>query len=439
LVQILLNLATFAVVLVVLVVVHELGHFLTAKRAGVRVLEFAIGYPPRLFAFRRGETEYSLNLLPLGGYVRMVGEEDPSDPRSLAAQSIPWRLAILSGGVIMNILLAFVLFTVSAMLPRTETVGTVVILGVRPGSPAELGGLRADDVVVSVNGRPIRGLGELRYNVNLNLGQSMEIVVRRDGREVPTRVTPRFAPPPGEGATGIIIGIENPIWRYRVERGLTTEQLAERLGVPVEVAQVWELAGADNVGRTPWERQQAEQRGITLDQVRAEYLNALSAILGVSTAQLTESYLQQQTRAPSLVEAIPAGIQRGWEMLVLYRNDITSMIAQRSAPQVAGPVGIYEITGQVAQQATRSGPAVLLDLMALLSINLAIINALPIPMLDGGRILFVLIEAVRGGKRISPDKERFAHLIGAAFLFTLIIVITFNDVVRLVSGESIFR
>lgn len=437
--EILLNLATFAVILVVLVVVHELGHFLTAKRAGVRVLEFAIGFPPRLFAIRRGETEYSVNLLPLGGFVRMVGEEDPSDPRSLAAQSIPWRLVILSGGIIMNVLLAFVLFTVSAMLPRTETVANVVILGVRPGSPAETGGLRPDDMIVSVNGRPIRSLGELRYNVTLNLGQPMTVIVRRDGREVEAHVTPRFAPPPGEGATGILIGIENPIWRYRVERGLTTEQVAERVGVPLEVAQVWELAGADNIGRTQWERDQAAARGIAPEQLRQEYLTALAAVLGVTPVQLSESYLQQQTRALSPLEAIPAGLQRGWEMLVLFRNDITSMIAQRSAPQVAGPVGIYEITGQVAQQATRSGPAVLLDLMALLSLNLAVINALPIPMLDGGRILFVLIEAVRGGKRISPDKERFAHLIGAAFLFTLIIAITFNDVVRLVSGESIFR
>lgn len=437
--EILLNLATFAVILVVLVVVHELGHFLTAKRAGVRVLEFAVGFPPRLFAVRRGETEYSVNLLPLGGYVRMVGEEDPSDPRSLAAQSIPWRLVILSGGIIMNVLLAFVLFTVSAMLPRTETVGNVVILGVRPGSPAEVSGLRPDDVIVSVNGRPIRSLGELRYNVTLNLGQPMTVIVRRDGREVEARVTPRFAPPPGEGATGILIGIENPIWRYRVERGLTTAELAERVGIPTEVAQVWELAGADNIGRTQWERDQAAARGIAPEQLRQEYLTSLATALGVTPAQLSESYLQQQTRALSPLEAVPAGLQRGWEMLVLFRNDIASMIAQRSAPQVAGPVGIYEITGQVAQQATRSGPAVLLDLMALLSLNLAIINALPIPMLDGGRILFVLIEAVRGGKRISPDKERFAHLIGAAFLFTLIIAITFNDVVRLVSGESIFR
>lgn len=437
--QVLLNIATFLAVLVVLVVVHELGHFLTAKKAGVRVLEFAIGYPPRLFAFRRGETEYSINLLPLGGFVRMVGEEDPSDPRSLAAQSIPWRLTILSAGVVMNILLAFVLFTVSAMLPRTETTGNVVIIGVREGSPAAIGGILPDDVVVSVNGRPIRNLADLRYNVNLNLGQPIDLVVQRDGKNVLTRVTPRFAPPPGEGATGIEIGIDNPIWRFRSERDLTPAQLAERIGVPAEVERVWENAGPDAVGRTQWERQQAEQRGITPDQLREEYLAKLASVLGITPAQLGESYLQQQTRSLSPIEAIPAGVQRGWEMIVLFKNDLASMIAQRAAPQVAGPVGIYEITGQVAQQATRSGPSVILDLMALLSINLAVVNALPIPMLDGGRILFVLIEAVRGGKRISPDKERIAHLIGAAFLFTLIIAITFNDVIRLVGGDGPFR
>lgn len=437
--QVLFNLAAFVAVLVVLVVVHELGHFLAAKRAGVKVLEFAIGFPPRLFAIRRGETEYSLNLLPLGGFVRMVGEEDPSDPRSLAAQSIPWRLVVLSAGIVMNVVLAFVLLALSAMLPRSEFVGEVVVLGVSPGSPAEIGGLRPDDVIVSVGGRPITNLQNLRYVVNLHLGQPVDVVVRRDGREVLTRVTPRFNPPPGEGATGIQIGIANPIWRYRKERGLTPAELAAQLGVPPEVELAWENSGAVAIGRTPWEAEQITARGTTLQQWRDEQLAALSRVLGVRSDQLTESYLREQTRVLSPLEAVPAGVQRAGEMLLLFRNDILTTVARRSAPQVAGPVGIYEITGAAAQQAIRTGPSVLLDLMALLSLNLAIVNALPIPMLDGGRILFVLIEAVRGGRRISPDKERFAHLVGAVLLFTLIIVITFNDVIRLASGESIFR
>ncbi|MCS7002317.1 MAG: site-2 protease family protein, partial [Dehalococcoidia bacterium] len=161
---------TFLGVLFVLVFVHELGHFATAKWAGVRVLEFGIGFPPRAWAFRRGETEYSLNWLPLGGFVRMVGEEDPSDPRSLAAASIPWRLVILSAGVIMNVALAFVLLTVSGMLPKQELRGEMFIANVRDGSPAQLVGIQPNDVVVAVNGRPIRNFQDLNYNIRLNLG-----------------------------------------------------------------------------------------------------------------------------------------------------------------------------------------------------------------------------------------------------------------------------
>ncbi len=437
--DVLLNLATFAGVLVVLVVVHELGHFVTAKRAGVQVLEFGIGYPPRLFAIKRGDTEYSLNLLPLGGFVRMLGEEDPSDPKSFAAASIPWRFVILSAGVVMNAVLAFILFSVSAMLPRLETVGTVVVHDVRENSPAAVAGIKPDDEVLSVNGRPIDNMADLSYNINLNMGQMISMVLSRDGKEFQVNVTPRFAPPPGEGATGIEIGMASTVWKYRVQKGMTPQELADAVGVPLEVERGWENFGLDAVGRSTYEQKLADDRGVPVDQVRDELIGKLSTALGVSPDELSQSMLHEEQRSMSISEAVPAGLRRGWEMMVLTKNDLFSMVARHSTPQVTGPVGIYQLTGQVAQQATRSGISVLLDFAGLLSINLAILNALPIPMLDGGRLMFVVIEAVRGGRRISPDKERFAHLIGAAFLFTLIIAITFNDIVRLATGESLFR
>jgi len=433
------SIITFAGVLVVLVVVHELGHFLTAKRAGVKVLEFGIGYPPKLWGIKRGETEYTINLLPLGGFVRMVGEEDPEDPRSLAAQSIPWRLVILSAGVVMNLLLAIVLLSASAMIPHTEQVSQVVIHGVRAGSPAELAGVKVDDVVLSVDGREIRNMPDLSYNVNLHLGQQISMLLQREGKNFEVQLTPRVAPPTGEGATGIEIGTANPIWQARKDAGITTETLAQRLDVPVDTVKTWESFGAQAVGKTKADEDLAKEQGITTDALRDSQLAKLSQVLNVSPDQLQQSYIKEEQVSISPLAAIPMGIQRSFEMVVLTKNDFASMIAKHSAPQVAGPVGIAQLSGQVADQASRTGPSVLLDFAALLSINLAVLNVLPIPMLDGGRILFVVIEAVRGGRRISPDKEKYAHLVGAALLFTLIIAVTFNDIFRLASGESLFR
>jgi regulator of sigma E protease len=176
---ILRSLLPFLGVLVVLVVIHELGHFVTAKLAGVKVLEFGIGYPPRLFGFKFGETEYTLNILPLGGFVRLLGEEDPSDPRSLAAQPAPQRLVIMGAGSFMNFVLAIALFTVALMIPREVPVGRAVISQVIPGSPAEQAGLKAGDVILKIDGRDIDSVPEASYNIRLNLGENTPIVVRR--------------------------------------------------------------------------------------------------------------------------------------------------------------------------------------------------------------------------------------------------------------------
>ena len=371
----LLAIATFVPIIAILIFVHELGHFFFGKLFGVKVLEFGFGYPPRLFGVRRGETIYSINLLPLGGFVKMLGEEDPTHPRSLASRSIFKRFVVISSGAFMNMLLPVVIFAALFMIPQETVVGLVQIQEVLPDSPAEAAGLRAGDVIRSVDGHTIRNTVDLIQRINLKLGAESEWVVRKAGllplqgsspetmsTEV-VRIVPRLATPEGQGPTGIVVG--------------TTAGRIAMVSYPF------------------W-------------------------------------------------EAIPKGTIRVWETLVLTKNEVNKWISGASAPQVTGPVGIAQLTGQIAQpqfegEAASNRLIRLAELAAFISINLAIINLLPIPMLDGGRLLFLGIEWVGRGRRVPPDKEVLVHMVGFVLLMTLVVVISYYDILRIVRGESLFR
>ncbi|MFQ5860011.1 MAG: RIP metalloprotease, partial [Dehalococcoidia bacterium] len=337
-----LTLLVFLGVLAVLVLVHELGHFLAAKANGIRVLEFGFGFPPRLVGVRKGETLYSINLVPLGGFVKLAGETDLREPGSLASKSAAVRTLVLSAGPLMNALLPVLLFTVVFIIPQQTVVGRVVIREVASDSPAQLAGIQSGDVVLKAHGRTVENAGDLGYLVQLRLGAEMEWLVQRGERLETARLVPRWRPPEGQGATGV---------------GIQTQDM------------------------------------------------------------------QIVSRSYPFWEAIPLGARRTVDILVLAKNEVTKWIIGTSSPQVAGPVGIAQMTGEVAQ----AGFLPLLEFTALLSINLAILNILPIPMLDGGRLVFVGLEWVRRGKRIPPEKEGLVHLVGFALLITLVVVITYFD------------
>ena len=349
----------FLGVLAALVLVHELGHFLTAKAFGVQVQEFGVGFPPRLFGVRRGDTLYSVNLLPLGGFVKLLGEEDPSHPRSLASRSVLQRSIVLSAGSFMNVLLVVVLFTVLLAVPQEQTVARVAIQKVEPGSPAQAAGLRSGDIVLRVDGHPIRNSGDLLYRVYLRMGAESRWTYQRGFvAESPiieeATVVPRWRWPANQGPTGIVIGEVSP-----------------------------------------------------------------------RVAVLSEP----------LWEAFPHALQRTWENLTLLKNEVTRWVMGASTPQLAGPIGIAQITDQVAD----AGIFPLLGLVAGLSLSLGIMNILPIPMLDGGRLMFVLLEGVRRGKRISPKREGLVHMVGFVALMALIALISYQDILRLIRGESLLQ
>lgn len=350
-VQFLGSVLVFILLLGVMVFVHEAGHFFVAKRSGVKVEEFGFGFPPRLWARRRGETEYSINAIPLGGFVRMLGEDDPSQPRSFARARKRWRVAILVAGSTMNFLLAVLLFTgaFTAGWP-TVTRSEVQVMSVVRGLPAEAAGLKQGDVILALGGQPVRGATELRKLSEAYAGKEVPIEVRRDGATVGLTVKPRATWPEGEGPLGVSIA----------DRPVKVEPVAYPL-----LDSLW--------------------RGV-----------------------------QQTAEVVAFTFYLPVMAFKG--------------LLPWSVVRPVGPVGIYSIASQAAVETVQSGwwfP--ILSVAASLSAGLGLANLLPIPGLDGGRLLFVLIEAIRG-RRIDPEKEGMIHLVGMAVLFSLVIVITFADI-----------
>ena len=348
-----LTVLAFLGVLALVIIAHELGHFVTAKARGVKVEEFGLGYPPRLLSFKRGETRYSLNALPLGGFVKLAGEEDPQVERSLASKGVGTRLLVLGAGSLMNFLLPFLLISIALMIPHSVFVGKVVVEDIAPNSPAAAAGITAGDTIISVNDKEINNSADLNRYIQLNLGKEITVLVEhQDATEEEFRLTPRWEPPEDEGSIGVAIR--------------------------------------------------------TLD-------------------------LAETRQSEPFWRAIPMGISQTFETLVLFKNAILGLFIGAVSMDIGGPVAIAEITGQAA----RAGVSVLLEFTAFLSINLAIINILPLPALDGGRIAFVLLEWLRRGKRISPKREGLVHLVGFIMLLAFMLAVTIQDIIRISGGDSL--
>ena len=348
----LITAGAFIGIIVVLIITHEFGHFITAKAFRVEVKEFGIGFPPRVFKVKRGETIYSLNAIPLGGFTKLSGEEDPEAPRSLAGKPRGVRLLVLSAGSLMNLFLPLILFSIAFMIPHDLVVGKVSVQEVALNSPAAAAGIEEGDRLLSVNGKPVNNIGDLQRHIHLNLGRETTIRLEHSDSTVDTiSLVPRWRPPEGQGAIGISV-------------------------------------------------------------------------------RMLDSTIIRQSEPPW--KAAPLAVSACVENFVLFKNGLLSMAIGTTPLQVRGPVGIAQITGEIA----RAGISPLLEFAAFLSINLGLLNILPLPALDGGRIAFVLLEWARRGKRVSPKTEALVHFIGFALLIGAIAAVTYNDVIRIMSGGS---
>ncbi|MDD4706817.1 MAG: RIP metalloprotease RseP [Firmicutes bacterium] len=323
------------IIFTLMVFSHEFGHFIAAKKAGVMVEEFSIGMGPKVTSWKRKETKYSLRIFPIGGYVKMLGEEDKAEVEgSFHKKSLGRRMSIILAGPIMNIILAILLFSIIFFVIGTPT---TVINTVMEGYPADASGIQPGDRVEYIDGERVESWERLQYLVSASKGEQMEVSVNRMGQRIMLNVFPVTDPDTGQRIIGI-----------------TPTSQKDPLG------------------------------------------------------------------------SLRLGVTRSFEVIGLMVTYLGQLVTGRaSAEDVVGAVGVI----QLVNQAAKTGILNVMFLAAFLSLNLGVINLLPIPALDGGKMVFLLVEGVRG-KPIDIEKEGFIHFIGFVFLILLIIVITWKDISR---------
>jgi regulator of sigma E protease len=424
------------------------------------------------------EMLWSFNWLPLGGFVKMVGEEDPTSKNSLASKSRLARVFVLASGAGVNFVLPFVIFTIVAMIPQNTLVGEVVITAVMPGSPAEAAGLEVGDKIIEVDGRSVENIAILQEAVTLKLGAKSnwdvqhgipdpfpqpgtpQLAFQYTGEEDSVSLKPRWRPP----SRSVVKVVTNPEAELSLVKARAADQfsgVSSRLTVVSDVNDsTREITVADLREIVPDFSYQVgdsllvvaevlnPQRQLGLADARA-YENALGVVTRLQEGPVGITIRSQnQTTEKRWVwpwAAVGRGIQEVQDLVLLTKNGLTGIIINSGNPQLegpatVGPIGIGQLTGEIstADADFVAKLTTLANLAATLSLSLAVINILPIPALDGGRLFFVLVEAVRGGRRISPEREGLVHLAGMAVLLGFILLISIQDVMRIVRGENFF-
>ncbi len=426
------SLLAFIFVIGVLVFVHELGHYLAARRVGVRVLTFSLGFGPKLLKTQRGDTEFCVSAIPLGGYVRMAGE-NPDDRRTGQDDEFlsktKWeRFQILIAGPAMNVVLAIVVMTgvlyQGAEVPAYETeppvVGTVA-----GGSAAERVGIRAGDRVVSVAGRVVETWEELFRAVLPRAAREIEVVVRNAGGERVLRVTPDSQTEFEMGDLGI-----GPVLHPQI-RSVTPGEPAAAAGIQtgdvIEAVEGDAVSSDELVARINAHAEQPLRLLVRRGESRRDVLVTPALKGDVGLIGVSISPFEVRTIDPGFFEAFQLSLARNYEWSGLIFETLVGLFTADTSPrQLVGPLGIAQLSGGAAE----IGLVALLSLMSMISLNLGILNLLPIPVLDGGHIAIMAIEGVSRRDFSLRVKERML-LVGFVALMMLMVTVIYNDLTRI--------
>jgi regulator of sigma E protease len=422
----------FLVALFVAVCLHELGHFIAAKRAGVKVEEFGIGIPPRIFGIKRGETIYSVNAIPVGAFVKAVGENDPTVPRSLAGRG-PWtRLGIYAAGPLVNIFLAFLLLSVFLALPIGVVVSNgLIVRAVAENSSAEEAGIIPGDTILEVKGQPVHTQGDVQNIVNsVKQGTEISLLLLRNGQETQILVKPEFDPESQQLKMGVYL------WRNmvrQVEEGSPSYEAGIRAGDGIDNVNGKLILNEEDMSRALNSVAEGEKINVVLlrdgNVTAASLVNVGYKTLPGVEMQWVEGAHIEQERLP-VGKALYSGARYIIYMPVLIVRTIPQIIKTPSNALV-GPIGAGQLTVEVVRS---SGSSSMLFMASMISLGIAIFNLFPIPPLDGGGMLVAFIEGCRRGRRLSPRTVRLTHYIGTAFLIALVVLIFSVDIWRLPKG-----
>ncbi len=455
-----LTLVSFIVVLLILIFVHELGHFIAAKLVGVKVERFSLGFPPKAVSKTIGETEYQLAWLPLGGYVKMYGE-DPSSgqevPEELRHRSFshqpPWaKIVIVLAGPLFNLFFAAFLFWAVAWLGGLQHMPAV--LGpIEPGSPAAAAGLRPDDVVAAIDGRPVQYFEQISEALAEGRGRPLNLTVNRGGVLETYELSPRVVQSRdllGDEITLYDLGFSprlKPVLQ-RVLEGQPAASSGLRAGdliVAIDGRPTPDWQDVLEAIQGPEESRHSLSpttvRPLDFEVERDGQLLKFQLTPKLNTSLNAEGEITYtpmvglEVKAASLTEnlgffrAAAVGLEETYGFIRLTIVSVYKLISgQISAKTLGGPILIAEVTGDRA----REGLLPLLNLAAFISINLGILNLLPIPVLDGGQLVFFIIEAIRR-KPLSLAVREKAQWLGAALLVMLMIMVFYNDIARLIN------
>ncbi|MFH0919341.1 MAG: RIP metalloprotease RseP [Fibrobacterota bacterium] len=423
-----------------LVFVHELGHFLVAKRAGVRVETFSMGFGPKLLRFRYGETEYCISALPFGGYVKMTGQEDlgvpdatAGDPRDFRSQPIRTRIAIVAAGPAFNYLLALFVLTLMYASGVREAISPAPVVGyVADSSRGQAAGFCAGDTLLTLQGKPVASWESAIMEIALRSETPVPVTVRGAGGARALTLVPKKTGREGIGVSGLYPA--EPVILGGVVAGGPAEKAGLRTGDTV--------VAADGVPVPAWDA--------LVDRIMSDSLRPLALTVrnaqGLRTVTVTPEYNTREKRSMIGVSRgatyvkkrypLPTAFSKalrhtGDDALMIVKFLKALVSARVSVKSMAGPVGIVHLSGEVA----RSGFDVFLLFLAMISVNLAVVNLFPFLIItDGGVIFFLLIERFRG-RPLTPRHQAAIQQAAIFAILALFLLITYNDIFRLVRGQ----